>query len=102
MAGFDDVKAQIQAIKAEKQAEVLQVSFDLEAFTAGNVNAFLAANRFNDMNKITASMIPFFLSIPKEWGDMKEALTYEKLPMVVWKQLVEHVAQIINLMTSKN
>jgi hypothetical protein len=98
----NDVKALIAEEKQKAQAQALQVSVDLDAFTAGNVNEFLAANRANDMNKITDAIIPFILTIPKEWGDSKARETYLKIPFLVWKQIVQHIADIINAMSSKN
>ena len=102
MAISDDVKALIDKKREEAKAEVTQISVDLDAFTAANVNEFLAANRANDMNRITKALIPFMLGIPKEWGDAKDVKAYEKLPLVLWREVVQRVAELVNYMTSKN
>ena len=98
----DAVKADLDAMRETAETEIVEVVFDLEAFTAGNVDAFLAANRLNDVGKITKSIVPLILSCPKEWGPPDKVETYEKLPMATWKQLTQYSAEIINYITSKN
>lgn len=96
------VKAQIDAIREVGQTEVVKIEVDLDAFTAGNVNAYMVAQRMNDVGKITAAMMPFMLSVPPEWGKVDELATYEKLPMATWKALNNHIGEIVNYITSKN
>lgn len=101
MAISESVKTQIDGLKQEAPEKV-QIAVDLDAFTAGNVNDFLAANRMADIAKISKALIPFILSCPKEWGEPKDVGTYLNLSYPIWKQLVQHVADVINHMSSKN
>jgi hypothetical protein len=98
----DAVKEQIDAMREASKKASVQVAVDLEAFTAKNVDAYLLANKLNDIGKITKAIVPFMLSIPKEWGDHTKAETYEKLPILTVKLISQQIAEIINYMTSKN
>lgn len=97
-----DVKDFVTKQREEAKETVAQISVDLDAFTAKNVNEFLSANRVNDMNRINKSILPFMLSVPKEWGEAKAVETYETLHLIVWRCLIERIVQLINEMTSKN
>jgi cation transport regulator ChaB len=102
MALPDSVKKQLDEMKESSKANIAQVEINLEAFSAGNVDAFLAANRLNDIGKITKSMMPFFLKVPPVWGKVDDIKTFENLPLATWKQLSQHIADIIGYLSSKN